>query len=72
MLVVQPIEPLLEVQEQLVNPEAAYWDTVTAKDLLRSGTVTDGDLEHSARNYHQPVSTLPMQKYQMQSRFCPL
>ena len=48
VLVALPIEQFLEVQELLVDPEGMYCDTVTAKGLLLSETVSDGDLEHTA------------------------
>ena len=51
----------LEVQTLLVNPESMFWDTVIAKDSLRSDSISDGDLEHSARCRPQLVRTSPMQ-----------
>ena len=50
----QLFEQFLEVQE-LVNPEGTNWDTGIAKDLPRSETVSDGDLERSAQSRPQLV-----------------
>ena len=49
VLVVNPIEQFLEVQELLVKPEGTCWGTAVAKDLHLSETVSDGNIdEHSA------------------------
>ena len=42
------LNSFLRSKNCLVNPESTYWDTAIAKDLPRSGTVSDGDCEHFA------------------------
>ena len=42
------MKQFLEVQELQVNVDGTYWDTVIAKESLRSDLVSDGDLELSA------------------------
>ena len=49
-----------------MNREGTLWDTVIAKNLPLSETVSDGDLEHSTRGRPELVRTSPVRSYLMQ------
>ena len=63
VLVVEPVEQLLEVQELQVDFEGMLLDTEIVKASHRSDLVSVGDCEHFAWCRSQLVRTSPMQNH---------